>query len=73
MTPDTMSTAAPWSELHGVAIVPRMIPIAAQTPKYMQPRMAMAVAGKRMETPFSISKLTAMALQNEKRRNVTPI
>src|ERR1051326_5867641 len=73
MTPEITSTLVLWSLLHGVTIVPTMMPIAAQTPKYMQARIAIAVAGKKMETPGSTSKFTANALQNENRRKVTAI
>ena len=59
--------------LHGVAIVPSTTPMAAHTPQYMQARIEIAVAGKRIDTPLSISKCTAMALKNAKTANVTTI
>ncbi len=68
-TSDGISALAP----HGVTIVPKMIPMAAHGPNVMQERTAMAVAGKRIETPFSTSKLNASLLQMANSTNVMAI
>src|SRR5258708_23913115 len=70
-TPAVINVGRSGLVLHGVAMVARMMPTAAHGPNVMQARTAMAVAGKRMETPFSISKLNANLLQIAKRTNVT--
>src|SRR5256885_10299418 len=68
-TSDGRSAFAP----HGVTIVPKVIPTAAHGPNVMQERMAMAVAGKRIDTPFSTSKLNASRLQMANSTNVMAI